>query len=783
MQKTIISKDWYFKMDGAAGFTNIDLPHDYAVTIPRNKDIASGEYLGYFTAPGSTYIKYLKPEENCHYILDVDGSYMCTAVYFNEVHMTLHPYGYSPFLVDLTGRMRIGKTNKLLFTLNPMQLSTRWYTGAGVYRDVYLWTGGDIRVEPWDLFITTPEANQEEATVNAAYTITADYDASIVVKTTILDAEGKPVAFGEQSLDVAKGANKADLTLKVNTPHLWDTVNPYLYSMHTEIFCDGKVTDTADNSFGIRTIAFSAAKGFQLNGVTMKMKGGCIHHDHGVLGAADFPAAVYRKLSKLKAAGYNAIRSSHNHPSLQLLEACDKLGILVMDEAFDCWNRPKGAFGYNLWFDDWYERDLTAMVKRDRNHPCVMSYSTANEIKEHNGTMEGEKLTRRLRDVIRSHDSTRPVTGAIFANCPSTHPTDPADYVEDFNERFFSQHPDDPFKNWGYRTAASYAEMDICGYNYLYDRYAYDHERFPERIIWGSETVVINFYESWKATMENDHVIGDFTWTAYDNMGEVGAGRSYWARDGLNPPFLASYPWRSCYQGDFNLIGVRRPQSYFRESIWVGNTEPRIFTTHPEHYGEEFGGTGWHWYDVLDSWTFADKYLGKPVKCEVYTDADEVEWFLNGRSLGKSTPEKMIATFDINYEKGEVSVIAYKNGAECGRSSLHTVGAPAKVVITPEVDSIAADNRDLCYFDIQITDEKGDRIPDAKNELTCLIEGGELMGIFSGDPANEDQYGSNKCHAFEGSAVAVVRTKNPGQVSVIVGAVGLASGKASVTAK
>ena len=280
------------------------------------------------------------------------------------------------------------------------------------------------------------------------------------------------------------------------------------------------------------------------------------------------------------------------------------------------------------------------------------------------------------------------------------------------------------------------------------------------------------------------YVIGDFTWTAYDNLGETGTGRSCWARDGHIPGIsIAPYPWRSCYQGDLDLCGYRRPQSSFREAVWIGGTEPRIFTTHPEHYGEGFSGTGWHWYDVLDSWTFEDKYLGKPVKCDVYTDADEVKWFVNGRELGTSKPEKAIATFDIPYEKGEISVIAYKNGAECGRSSLHTTGAPYAVKVEAETDTLAADHRDLCYFDITITDKAGDRVAAAKSALTCIVDGGELMGIFSGDPANEDQYGSNRCHAFEGRAVAIVRASNPGKVKITVGGEGLYSGSADVTAE
>ena len=279
-------------------------------------------------------------------------------------------------------------------------------------------------------------------------------------------------------------------------------------------------------------------------------------------------------------------------------------------------------------------------------------------------------------------------------------------------------------------------------------------------------------------------MLGDFTWTAYDNLGESGTGRALWARDGIVPGIcIAPYPYRTCYQGDLDLCGYRRPQSYFRESVWIGNTEPRIFTTHPEHTGEGFTGTGWHWYDVLDTWTFEDRYLGKPVKADVYTEADEIVFLLNKTEVARAVPEKGIASAMIPYEKGELTAVAYKNGYECGRSSLHTVGKPAAVKVAAEKETFAADARDLCYFDIMIVDADGDRIPDAKNELTCLVDGGELMGIFSGDPCNEDEYTTNRCHAFEGRALAIVRTRCPGNVTVHVGSNGLHTGVAEAKAE
>lgn len=754
MKKICISKDWYLHAPGFRGM--VDLPNDYSITLPRDKNAAGGASNGFFQNGVGTYRKELTLDETPrHYILDLDGAYMCTTVLFNDYQMVMHPHGYTPILIDLTKRARFGQPNKLVISTNALQLSTRWFSGAGIYRDVFLWEGGDIRIEPWDKFVTTPTTE----TVNASYHLSADRDADVLLRAEILDGN-RTVALMETAVHVTAGRKTAaELSFHLPDAKLWDTDNPNLYVMHVSVLENGTEIDTDDTTFGVRTLSVDAKNGLLLNGKSIKLRGGCIHHDHGVLGAADFPAACRRKLARLKAAGFNALRIAHNPPSLNLLEMCDEMGIIVMDEAFDCWRQSKGGmFNYHMWFDGWWDKDIAAMVLRDRNHPCVFSYSIGNEIPESYGTTDGGEWSAKLAAEIRKYDTTRPVTSATWQMGDG--------------------------ETWADRTESYFAPLDICGYNYAYTRYEADHERFPDRVIWGSETHVVNFYDSWHTVLRNSYVLGDFTWTAYDNLGEAGTGRALWARDGeIKGISLAEYPWRSCYQGDLDLCGYRRPQSYFREAVWLGGTEPRIFTTHPEHYGEGFTGTGWHWYDVLDSWTFEDKYLGKPVKCEVYTDADEIVWYRNGVEIGRSKPEKAVAVYDIPYEKGEISVIAYKNGIKCGRSSLHTVGTAAAVRVEAETKSIKPDNRDLCYFDITVTDKNGDRVPFAKNELHCAVEGGKLMGIFSGDPCNEDAYGSDTCHAFEGRALAIVRTNTPGKVKVTVIGHGLAAGYDTVTAE
>lgn len=488
------------------------------------------------------------------------------------------------------------------------------------------------------------------------------------------------MAVESNLMTVKKGKTAAEFTYKIEKPSLWSPENPYLYSLNTQISYLGKSEDDYELNFGIRNISADAKKGLLMNGKQIKLCGGCIHHDHGALGAAAFPAAEYRKLSKLKEAGFNAVRTAHYPPSLALLEICDSLGIIVMDEAFDMWNICKSRLDYSMWFADWWQRDIKSMVLRDRNHPCVISYSIGNEIPERNGRSDGAEWSQKLSDEIRKYDNTRFVTAGICGISEQVDKNAPEEYKEDFMMRYSDIGGGGINTSWDKLTEDYIKPLDIIGYNYLYERYEHDHKHYPDRVIWGSETHSINFYHSWQSVMKNNYVLGDFTWTAYDNLGEAGTGRSLWARDGvINGISLAEYPWRCCYQGDFDICGYRRPQSYFRESIWKSDCEPKIFTTHPEHYTEGFSGTGWHWYDASENWTFDDIYIGKPVKAEVYTDADEIRFILNGKEVGAAKPKSGVASLDIPYEKGVLTAVSYKNGKEIKKSSLHTVDLPSKV--------------------------------------------------------------------------------------------------------
>ncbi len=759
MKKICISKDWKFRNSYKNITEKVDLPHDYSIQIPRNPQSRGGASNGFYEGTYGEYSKYITFPKGEHTILDIDGAYMCARIRINDNILDMHPYGYTPYLVDLSDKVRKDRINKIAISTVNMQPSSRWYSGAGVYRDVFVWTGGKVRIEPWDLFVTTKEIAGDNATISVEADISSDIYAHATIKIEMLDKEGSVVLEKSSDITEKAGKNRFKDELVIEKPNLWGTENPYLYTLKCEIIVQGKTEDTHEVKFGIRTISVSVEEGFKLNGKSMKLRGGCIHHDHGALGSSAYKEAEYRKVFKLKNAGFNAIRTAHNPPSLALLQACDELGIIIMDEAFDMWNQAKSSADYSLWFRDWWARDISYMVLRDRNHPSVASYSIGNEISERNGNSEGAMWSKMLYDEVRKYDVTRPVTSGICGLWEACDPNAPEEYKKDFMKGFGDIGEEGRLEtSWAKRTEDYIKPLDMTGYNYMYFRYAEDKKLYPNRIIWGSETKAIEFYKSWNATLENSHVLGDFTWTAYDNLGEAGTGRALWKRDGeIKGISLAKYPWRNCYQGDLDLCGFRRPQSYFREAVWIGGCEPRIFTTHPEHYGEKFTGTGWHWYDVNESWSFDDKYIGKLVKADVYTDADEIHFELNGEFVGKASPIEGIASVDVPYEKGTLTATSYKDGKLVGKSSLTTIGKGLNVKIEEEAPVIR--NQELHYFDITITDDEGNRVPFAENEIKCTTDGGELLCAFSGNPANEDVWVDGTCHAFYGRALAIVKAK------------------------
>ena len=540
----------------------------------------------------------------------------------------------------------------------------------------------------------------------------------------------------------------------------------------------GEVYDSYSESFGIRKIEIDAENGMRVNGNPVKLRGGCIHHDNTLLGACAYPKAEERKIRILKEAGYNAIRTAHNPPSRAMLDVCDRLGMYVLDESFDCWVTGKNGNDYHLYFEDWWKRDTRAMVLRDRNHPCIYSWSIGNEISEMMGLDSGAKWSKLQADYIRSLDPTRPVTAALHSIINFSKAGIDLGGMDFHKLQGQSGGPQgilDGIDHWGEQTSASLEPLDIAGYNYLHTRYEHDAEKFPGRVIHATETHPLTTYDYWQAMLKNNRVIGDFIWTAYDNLGEAGAGRVIWDReDPKERGFMGSYPWLSCYQGDMDLDGDRRPQSYYRKIMWGLDDGIHLFTTHPSHTGKPFYGSGWHWPDVKMTWTFGKEYIGKPVKVDAYCDCDEVEFFVNGRSVGKAVPEKLIASLETPYEPGVLEVMALRGGKECARNRLITASAPAKILLEPDRTVITADGLDLCFIHATILDSDNVQVVTSDIELYAKVEGaGILAGFGSGNPCTPENYGTGRRFVFDGRALLCVRAgREPGEIRVEIGAEG-----------
>ncbi|NCC42368.1 MAG: hypothetical protein EOM18_02030 [Clostridia bacterium] len=535
MRRVACDKNWeFYENEESNSFVfdqvkgeMIDLPHDFIVGKPRSADAPGGAANGYFGNGQGVYKKDLEiPQEweGQTVLMDVDGAYMNLEIMLNTTLVGMHPYGYTPYQVDLTPALRFGgRKNKLKLITQSRQPSTRWYSGGGLYRDVCLWVGGPIHVKPWDVFVSTPDISEDQAVVRMETEITGtESEQEITLCCLVVDNSGKTVAKVEKNLKIC-GKLKEISDVTVDKPVLWDLDNPYLYTYKVILKKGEEILDTAEDTFGIRKLEVDAKNGFRLNGKQLNLKGGCVHHDNGFLGACAYPKAEERKMRILKNAGYNTVRISHYPPSLELLKICDRMGMLVMDEAFDVWRMGKMPMDYHLYFEDWWERDIEYMVRRDRNHPCVITYSIGNEITERDGSNDGANWSKKLSAKVREIDDTRFVISAVCGVFPEAED----DNVIGGGGGNFDINLALDDSLWDEATKEYCEPLDIVGYNYLKDIYEESHEKFPDRVMLGTETHSFLTYEYWEKVEKLPYVIGDCIWAAVDYMGEVGVGKVY----------------------------------------------------------------------------------------------------------------------------------------------------------------------------------------------------------------------------------------------------------------
>lgn len=687
--------------------------------------------------------------------LRFEGVYMNCDVWVNSTHLGNHPYGYTEFAYDITSALKDGK-NALAVRINNFGRNSRWYSGSGIFRKVWLSTVGELRIPEHGVYVMAPEVSKDAATVNVEVTVENGSTAAKRASVHVRLIDGKDSVAGETQAAISAPAGdgaKATCDLTIANPHLWSPSDPHLYRVEVAIESDRKIAHSASLTIGVRKVEIDAVSGLRINGESLKLRGGCVHHDNGPLGSACIPRAEERRVEILKANGYNAIRTSHNPPSPNFLDACDRLGMLVIDEAFDCWEgEGKNPQDYHLYFKEWWQRDLESMVLRDRNHPCVVLWSIGNEIPER-AEPSGVEIGKALATLVHKLDPTRKVTAAIPA--PFDHPK----------------------QTWQDMQPA-FTYLDVGGYNYQWSNYASDHAKYPERVMVGTESFPNQAFQNWQAIESDSWVIGDFVWTAIDYLGESGIGHANIHNGPEAYSFSEPYPWFNSYCGDIDLIGNKKPQSYFRDVVW-GRSPIEIAVQRPVPDGFKESVSMWGWSDELRSWTWPG-LEGTTMIVRVYSRGSQVKLLLNGKEVGSknlTSDDALTAEFAVPYGPGELKAVAYQNGSEIGSVVLATTGKAKKLVLTPDRSKLKASRDDLSYVMVSVVDDEGRLVPDAVVPVSFSISGAaEIAAVGNANPKDVASFRQPNHKTFHGVCLVVVRpTGKPGQIELFAESAELAN--------
>ena len=755
--KLLFDDNWLFFRGGVNGaekvsyddrdWREITLPHDWSIEdlpgtdSPLDSLAIGGVNTGFFVGGTGWYRKHFNipaEQQGQRFYLQFDGIYMNADVWLNGNHLGNHPYGYTSFAYDITDYLVFDQENIIAVEVKNEGNNSRWYSGSGIYRHVWLTVTNPVHIANWGTYITTPEVSVKKFTVKAVTKIENNLDTENDLKlvTKIIDPSGKETGFVEANATIeADSTIDVNQILEIESPEFWSIETPVLYTVVSEVYLGSTLKDRTETTFGVRTISFDTKNGFQLNGKKVLLKGGCVHHGNGPLGAAAHDRAEERQVELMKASGFNAIRCAHNPPSPAFLDACDRLGILVIDEAFDMWKDGKNPEDYHLYFDQWWQNDIKSMIFRDRNHPSIIMWSIGNEIPKRDQPQVAE-ISNLLAKYVRKLDPTRPVTAAVNGVNPKMD-----NYI---------------------------VTLDIAGYNYKSDLYESDHKRLPDRIIYGAESYPLEAYDYWMGVLDYPWVIGDFVWTGFDYLGEASIGwLGYWQSKDF-------YPWNHAYCGDIDICGFKRPQSYYRDVLWGNSDKPSIFVRPPQPSFKQnlkkADWSKWDWHDVRASWNW-EAYENIPLIVEVYNSTESVELFLNDKTLGKKETNrntKWIAKWNIPYQPGILEAVSYNGSRVVATNALYTAGLPQKVKLTADRVSINADGSDLCYIIAELLDSEGKRNPNAENLVEFEIEGsGSIIAVGSSNPKSLESYQQPKRKAYEGRCLVIVKsTEEAGTVKL-----------------
>ncbi len=737
---------WQFTHNGTT--QTVDLPHDWDIFEgPNSGQGTTGTGGGWFEAGKGEYRKEFRVESlelrDKLVKLHFEGVYQKAEVYVNGQRAGQHHYGYTPFTVDVTPYINKDKkqANEVVVKVdNSQQPNCRWYSGSGIYRHVWLETMPALHIAENGVFVTTPEVSADKARVQVDVTVQNESQA---------DRNATVVVGGAQLMVAVKAGESKTVTttLFVNNPRLWSPESPTLYEAKVELKEAGNVIDNTTARYGIRSFSFDAENGFVLNGKKVLINGACVHHDDGVLGARAFDDAEIRKVRQIKEAGFNLIRTSHNPTTRAFLDACDSIGMLVIDEAFDGWRTQKNPYDYSTVIDSCFHQDIHAMVLRDRNHPSVISWSIGNEVIERKD-IRVVYTARQMKKAIHELDTTRPVTEALCA--------------WDRDWEIYDPHAE---------------VLDVAGYNYMIFKHASDHERDPKRVIWQTESYPRDAFRNWAVVNDFPYVVGDIVWTGLDYLGESGIGRNYYKgeREGESWIEGGQPEWHGAPCGDVDITGWRKPISHYREMLWnlTPNPSPKgegsiyLCAKEPNGYHGEIKTTMWSVWPTWESWTWPS-WEGKPVEVEVYTHQPEVKLYLNDQLIGTkqvSRDTEFKAVFSVPYKAGTLR-------AEAGGESMtmKTAGEPARLRLTPDRTVMTADGQSLTFINIEVLDKQGTLVPEAAIDCEATVKGaGKLLAFASADLKDTEPYTSSHVKTWKGRALLVVRsTQKGGSVNVSI---------------
>ena len=735
---------WQFTHNGTT--QTVDLPHDWDIFEgPNSGQGTTGTGGGWFDAGKGEYRKEFRVESlelrDKLVKLHFEGVYQKAEVYVNGQRAGQHHYGYTPFTVDVTPYINKDKkqANEVVVKVdNSQQPNCRWYSGSGIYRHVWLETMPALHIAENGVFVTTPEVSADKARVQVDVTVQNESQT---------DRNATVVVGGAQLMVAVKAGESKTVTttLFVNNPRLWSPESPTLYEAKVELKEAGNVIDSATARYGIRSFSFDAENGFVLNGQKVLINGACVHHDDGVLGARAFDDAEIRKVRQMKEAGFNLIRTSHNPTTRAFLDACDSIGMLVIDEAFDGWRTQKNPYDYSTVIDSCFRQDIHAMVLRDRNHPSVISWSIGNEVIERKD-IRVVYTARQMKKTIHELDTTRPVTEALCA--------------WDRDWEIYDPHAE---------------VLDVAGYNYMIFKHASDHERDPKRVIWQTESYPRDAFRNWAVVNDFPYVVGDIVWTGLDYLGESGIGRNYYKgeREGESWIEGGQPEWHGAPCGDVDITGWRKPISHYREMLWKDaytGEFPSVLhlaVKEPNGYHGEIHTTMWSVWPTWESWTWPG-WEGKPIEVEVYTKAPEVKLYLNDKLIGTkqvSRETEYKAVFTVNYEPGILHAEASGMG-----TLLCTAGEPACLRLTPDRTVMTADGQSLTFVTVEVLDKQGTLVPEAAIDCEATVKGaGKLLAFASADLKDTEPYTSSHVKTWKGRALLVVRsTQKGGSVNVSI---------------